>query len=68
MTDAIAIPLIIISVAIVMICAGIIHQVNERNPLFMLAIVLLISAVLALGLTALLSFLALLTSAGAYSG
>jgi hypothetical protein len=60
MTDAIAIPLIIASVAIVIICTGIIHSVNERNPLFILAIILLITSVLVLGLTALLSFLALM--------
>jgi len=64
MTDVIAIPLIIACVAIVIICTGIIHSTNERNPLFILAVILLVTSVLVLGLTALLSFLSLLTSLG----
>jgi len=66
MTDAIAVPIIIACVAVVIICTGIIHGVNHRSPLFNLAIILLISAVLILGLTALLSFLSILTMAGGY--
>jgi hypothetical protein len=63
-TDAIAIPLIIIIVALVIVGTLGIHTTKANNPLFNFFIIILVGSIIAFGVVIILSLLSLLSSLG----
>ncbi len=64
MSDAIAIPIIIIAVALVIVGTMGIHNIKANHPLFVFFMLVLIGGIIAFGITMILSLLSMISSMG----